>query len=90
LKTDKKVNFHQAKNGQILDMGQRKDNGDLITCGANIPISCWDLKGFAATEEIEFPWKLGCLGVAPSGKYVVFGCENGQVIHGSFSCMCSR
>lgn len=26
LKTDKKVIFHQAKNGMILDMSQRKDH----------------------------------------------------------------
>lgn len=77
LKTDKKVNFHQAKNGQLLDMAQRKDNGDLITCGANVPISYWDLKGFPSNAEIEFPWKLLCLAIQPSGKYAVFGCENG-------------
>lgn len=79
LKTDKKVNFHQAKNGQLLDMAQRKDNGDLVTCGANVPVSYWDLKNFAANAEIEFPWKLLSLSLQPSGKYAAFGCENGQV-----------
>jgi WD40 repeat protein len=81
LKTDKKVNFHQAKNGQILDMDQRKDNSDLITCGANTPISYWDLKNFQANAEIEFPFRLLCLSVSPSGQHAVYGCENGDVIN---------
>ena len=41
LKTDKKVIIHQVKNGFILDMDQKKDTGDLITCGQNTPISFW-------------------------------------------------
>jgi WD40 repeat protein len=48
LKTDKKVNFHQAKNGIIYDMDLRKDTDILITCGSNTPISYWDLKNFSA------------------------------------------
>jgi len=81
LKTEKKVILHQAKNGQVLSMSQRKDNElELITCGLNTPILYWDCDVVEPVDIIEYPYKLLCIDVSPSGKYLAVGSETTEIL----------
>ncbi|EAS05346.1 zinc carboxypeptidase family protein, putative (macronuclear) [Tetrahymena thermophila SB210] len=81
LKTDKKVIFHQAKNGSILDMSQRKDHEqELVTCGLNIPILQWDCDVQEPVESINYPDRLNTVEVSPSGRYMALGSDLGEVV----------
>ena len=41
LKSERKIASFQLKNGQLVCMTQRRDNGELITGGAGNPITFW-------------------------------------------------
>lgn len=94
LKTDKKVILHQAKNGIILDMAQRKDselelgtslflysiiNYLLVTCGINTPILFWDCDVVDSVDQIDIPLKIYALDISPSGKYMAVGTDTAEV-----------
>lgn len=81
LKTEKKLMAHQAKNGVLLDMTQRKDHElELITCGMNTPILFWDCDVADPVEKIDVPNKLLTIDVSNSGKFLACGNENGEVL----------
>lgn len=81
LKTEKKVIMHQAKNGQVLDMAQRKDSElELVTCGLNNPITYWDCDVVEPVDSIDYPYKLLTIDVSPSGKYLAVGSETAEVL----------
>lgn len=80
LKTEKKLMAHQAKNGVLLDMTQRKDHElELITCGMNTPLLFWDCDVAEPVEKIDVPSKLLTIDVSNSGKFLACGNENGEV-----------
>ena len=60
-------------------MDQKKDTGDLITCGHNTTISFWNQNNPQPSGEIEFPFKLNCISVSPSDRYFAVGGETGDV-----------
>lgn len=81
LKQNKKIILHQAKNGSILDMTQRKDHEqELITCGINTPILFWDCDVIEPVQSINYPDKLTSIETSPSGKILAAGTEFGEVI----------
>ena len=81
LKSEKKVMLHQAKNGVLMDMTQRKDHElELITCGVNTPILFWDCDVAEPVEKIDTQQKLLTIDVSNSGKFLACGNDAGEVI----------
>jgi len=80
LKTEKKVMLHQAKNGVLLDMTQRKDHElELITCGINSPILFWDCDVTDPVEKIDTQHRLLTIDVSNSGRFLACGNDLGEV-----------
>lgn len=81
LKNEKKIMLHQAKNGVLYDMTQRKDHElELITCGLNTPILFWDCDVADPVEKIDIQQKLLTIDVSNSGKFLACGNDLGEVI----------
>lgn len=80
LKTEKKVTLHQAKNGILFDMTQRRDNEqELVTCGVNMPILFWDCDMTEPVEKIDVNVQLLSIDISNGGKYMAAGSEEGEV-----------
>ncbi|KRW99659.1 WD40-repeat-containing domain [Pseudocohnilembus persalinus] len=81
LKLNKKLMYHQAKNGTLLGMSQRKDHEqELVTCGLNTPILFWDCDVVEPVQLINVNEKLNTIQVSPTGKYLAVGDDKGEVV----------
>lgn len=78
LKAEKKIMYHTAKNGHLLDMTQQRNaEYELISCGFNNPITYWDIDVVAPFKEIDMKGKkCNCIDMSPSGKTFIVGTED--------------
>lgn len=78
LKAEKKIMYHTAKNGHLLDITQKRTpEFEVVSCGFNNPITYWDIDVVAPTSEIQAPTqKCNCIDISPSGKYFLVGTED--------------
>lgn len=77
LKQEKKIMYHTAKNGHLLDMTQKcTPEFELVSVGFNNPIAYWDIDVVASTAEIPTTQKCNCIDMSPSGKYFLVGTED--------------
>lgn len=80
LKTEKRVNWRNIKNGSLHAMTQRKDSElELVSAGAGSPIFFWDCDVNDPVASIPYPYKVSSMVVSPSGKNLVFGTETNEV-----------
>ena len=78
LKAEKKLMYHTAKNGHLLDITQKRTpEFEIVSVGFNNPITYWDIDVVAPTAEIQAPaQKCNCVDISPSGKYFLVGTED--------------
>ena len=50
-----------------------------MTCGHNTPILFWDCDVVEPVDQIDYPYKLLCVDVSPSGSYLAVGSETADV-----------
>lgn len=81
LKLEKKIAYHTAKNGHILDMTQKRTREfELVSCGFNNPISFWDIDVVNSTAEIVNQQKCNCIHMSNSGKYFLVGTDDCMIM----------
>lgn len=82
LKQERKIASFMTHNGHLCSMTQRKDmSRELITAGHGTPITFWKQEFGVAkpSSTIDYPHRILCIQVSPSGKYIAFGTETNEL-----------
>jgi WD40 repeat protein len=67
-------------NGTLMGMTQRCDNEfELVSCGQGAPIYFWDCDESRPVAQIDYPYKVLCIQMSPSGRLVAYGTETNEI-----------